>query len=442
MKHSALGVVLVILSSLGTVRPAAADDSSEAQLRFRLGTELTRDGNYSEAVQHFLGSYRLVPNARTVANIVYCYDRLSVQAERARDANAADEHRVQAFNWCDTLERRFSDEEEVLEQLEATCHNLLPQLPILNVETTPPGATLYLARRSLGDVGESPRRVAVGNAHVGEEGTVKVIASLEGYVDAEVDVDVERGEVTPVEIELRPRVGTLHVVSNPPGARVFVEGAAEALGTTPLEVEHPIGRVALRLELDGYVEQERSATIEEGAVASLDVTLRRAASSVAALTVQGTPHDAVVLLDGSEMGTAPLSLGEVSPGRAVLEVRSRGHRSYLGEVLFEAGAATRVSYRLHSDPGALRTALLVAGYGLGGAGAVVAAILGGLATIERNRFFEDPNEASRERLDRANGFALAADALGIASAVVLAGTIIYHLATIPKESSADVRFER
>ncbi len=84
----------------------------------------------------------------------------------------------------------------------------------------------------------------------------------------------------------------------------------------------------------------------------------------------------------------------------------------------------------------------MAGYGLGGAGAVVAAILGGLATIERNRFFEDPNEASRERLDRANGFALAADALGIASAVVLAGTIIYHLATIPKESSADVRFER
>ncbi len=442
MTRSAFGAVLVILLTLGSWLTAFADDSSEAQLRFRLGSELASDGNYAEAIQHFLGAYRLVPNARTVANIIFCYDRLAVQAQRTRDSAAVDENRVQAFNWCDTLERRFGDEPEVVSQLEATCQNLLPQLPVLNVETAPPGATIYLARRSLGDVGVSPRQVAVADMHLAEDGTVKVIASLEGYVDAEVDVSVERGVTTPVEIALRPRVGTLRVESNPPGARVFAEDSTDPLGVTPLEIEHPIGRVSLRLELDGYMELERATRVEEGAVASLEVTMRRAASSIAALTVRGTPHDAIVRLDGNELGDAPVSVGDISPGRAVLEVEADGYRPYRGEVVFEPGAATRVEYELRSDPGVVRTVLLAGGYGVGAATTVVAAILGGLALGERSAFYRDPDIATREQLDRTHGLAITADVLGIVGAVVLAGTIVYHLLTIPRDSTAAVGFER
>jgi hypothetical protein len=237
-------------------------------------------------------------------------------------------------------------------------------------------------------------------------------------------------------------VGTLRVASTPPGARVFVEGESELLGTTPLEAEHPIGAVRLRIEYDGYAEQERSARIEEGAVASLDVTLRRAASTIAALTVRGTPLDALVSLDGNELGRAPVSLGDRSPGRAVLEIEADGYRPYRGEVVFEPGAATRVDFELRSDPGTARTVVLAGGYGLGGVSAIAAAIFGGLAMGERSRFYEDPNIATRDQLDRADSFALTADVLGIAGAVILAGTILYHLVTVPKQSTANVGFER
>jgi len=49
--------------------PALADDASEARLQYELGSELYKQKRFTEALERFIASNRLVPNPNVVFNI-------------------------------------------------------------------------------------------------------------------------------------------------------------------------------------------------------------------------------------------------------------------------------------------------------------------------------------------------------------------------------------
>lgn len=417
-------VVVTVLLSMAALLPgrALADDASEAQLQYELGAELYQQRRYSEALERFLASNRLVPNKNVVFNIAQVYGLLGRHRE--------------AFNWYESFLTEFDVTGEDRAEAERAQAREARRVAVLDVRTTPPDATLYVDRVDLGAVGRSPRRIAV------EPGQRTVIARVEGYRDARSDVDVSAGGTTPVELSLEPILGTLEVSSDPGGAVVFVEGASEPLGTTPFSVERPVGPVRLIARREGFVEQPRSVRVRDGEVTQVTFELVRAAADVAVLSVVTSPSGAVVRLDGETVGEAPLTLGQLPPGARRLTLEAEGREGWETEVLLEPGSATRVDATLVDPSDRPWDGWRWIGYGSGAAAVVAGVVVGIVAAGQRSAFFDDPNPTAADH-DRVQTLNLTADLLMGGGVVVLGTTFILDLLSAPApESTGTVEIGR
>ena len=131
----------------------------------------------------------------------------------------------------------------------------------------------------------------------------------------------------------RVATGTLAINTNPAGAMVKVDG--EPRGVTPVTLALDVG--AHIVELSGAGEPRSiPVTIVAGTQASQYVELQKGGASSGQLEVRTDPAGARVTLDGVSRGTAPLTLGDLSPGAHTVmlagEVGSAKH-----EVKIEAG---------------------------------------------------------------------------------------------------------
>lgn len=97
----------------------------------------------------FLASNRLVPNRNVIFNIARTYEQL----ERAPDAYR---YYVQAAEG--------ETDPAAKKRLEESIARITSQVAILRVETSPPGATIYLARKDLGPRGSAPRTLGPGSS--------------------------------------------------------------------------------------------------------------------------------------------------------------------------------------------------------------------------------------------------------------------------------------
>lgn len=75
---------------------------------------------------------------------------------------------------------------------------------------------------------------------------------------------------TSLKVPLETRSGTVMVRSNPPGAKVFVDGK-EWSETTPAMMSLPVGKHVIELRKEGYRNDTNSVTVRDGAVMNLDV---------------------------------------------------------------------------------------------------------------------------------------------------------------------------
>jgi serine/threonine protein kinase len=161
--------------------------------------------------------------------------------------------------------------------------------------------------------------------------------------------------------------GRLLVRSTPAGALVFVDGTE--YGPTPVAVRalSPGGH-RVRVVRPGYAAAERrvvitasrpsqSVTIElerAGGVAARGADAARPPAAVAgssgrftgALTVVSRPPGATVYLDGSLVGTAPLSLPSVTAGSHAIRLEHDGYRRWTSAIRVVAGQPNRITASL------------------------------------------------------------------------------------------------
>lgn len=410
--------IIVVLTMAGPV--ARADDASEARLQYELGSELYSQRRFAEALERFIASNRLVPNANVVFNIAQTYQLM--------------DRPVEAYNWFETY-LGFTLEDDARRNGEQLRDALVTRVAVVDVRTEPAGATLYVDRRDLGAVGRSPRRVAV------EAGQRRILAALDRYSPAETTVEAVRGRVTTSELTLQPLMGALVVETQPPGATVRAQGRADPLGTTPLSVSVPVDTYQLTIELPGHAPVQREIRVVESAQpTAMSIELTRSAGSAAILSVQGSPVGASVLIDGEEVGTTPLTVPDLQPRRVELEVRAEGHESYSEVVTLEPGGATRLRYELADPSERAWSGWWWLGYGGGAAVFATGAVMGLVASSERSAFFDEP---SSDQYDSVKSLSLAADVLMITGLVTLATTLVIDLLSDPPaESRGRVTLDR
>jgi serine/threonine-protein kinase len=140
----------------------------------------------------------------------------------------------------------------------------------------------------------------------------------------------DRGDVgsgTPVEAApLVEIAGSIQVTTEPPGARVLVNG--EERGTTPLVLEQlALGLYQVRIETGGFQPEELETELtSEAPLSTLNVSLRPepkpqpAQPQPAFFRIRSNPPGAQVVIDGRELGVTPLDRVRVETGSRVVRI--------------------------------------------------------------------------------------------------------------------------
>ena len=113
--------------------------------------------------------------------------------------------------------------------------------------------------------------------------------------------------------------GTLIMTTNPPGAKLFVDGVER--GATPLSVTLKPGTHALELRGDG-APRLMPITVDAGAQVSQYIELPKTAATLGQMQVRTEPAGARISVDGVPRGTSPVTVGELTPGEHAVLLES------------------------------------------------------------------------------------------------------------------------
>jgi outer membrane receptor protein involved in Fe transport len=317
---------LLFLACMVAAPAARADGTAdEADIHFRLGNEHSRKGEHAEALAHFLQSNRLVPNKNVVFNIAATYEAMKRYPDAYRwyvDALAGE-----------TNQRAIAD-------VRAALARVAPNVAVLDVTTSPPGAIIYVDRKDLGSIGVAPRLFAL------PPGKHKVIAELEGHDPAVAEeIEVKQGGETKIALTLQRIVGTVKVAAgDAAGAAVRVDDPdAAPTCTAPCDLSLPPGPHELFFTLAGRQNgRTRVIVPARGAVRAL-VEMRPLTGSLA---VETDERDASVTIDGAPRGKTPAVIANLPSGKHRLRVALRGYAPVEREVEVRPDESTRVTLEL------------------------------------------------------------------------------------------------
>jgi formylglycine-generating enzyme required for sulfatase activity len=181
------------------------------------------------------------------------------------------------------------------------------------------------------------------------QGDYAVTVTAPGYHPEEVTLVVGEADSQTLEITLRPLPGLLDINSTPAGAAVLIDG--EEVGVTPitaLPVE--AGEHQLALAADRYLPLAQALSVTGRQVQQqLELSL---APAWAEISINSTPADATVLMDGEPRGNTPATL-EILQGEHQLLFEKAGFAPLLQDIEVVAGT-----------PQALATVSLVPAAGL------------------------------------------------------------------------------
>ncbi|MEZ4338638.1 MAG: PEGA domain-containing protein [Sandaracinaceae bacterium] len=191
----------------------------------------------------------------------------------------------------------------------------------INIESVPPGATVYLDSTA-SPLGQTP----LHNVRV-ERGTHTLIFQLASHEEARLTVNVARRRET-FRAVLRA-LGTIEVSAgnaNAQGASVSVDGRAigGTLGPTPVRItDLQPGRHQVRVSRQGYNDFEQWVEVGGGQLVRIAAVLEQSAPDTGSILVSG-PSGAPVFMDWAEPRRDTDGDRGVPPGRTAWRSARRG----------------------------------------------------------------------------------------------------------------------
>lgn len=166
--------------------------------------------------------------------------------------------------------------------------------------------------------------LAIGDGRLLLPGDYSLIARRQGYEDLAAPFTVTEADEQIFRFELKRLPGKLTLVSDPPGAEVFVDDNAR--GLTPLtDLELASGPHRLLLRAPRYQAYEAEVLMEGGGVAqTLNAKLE---PGWAPVSIASQPSGAEILVDGTVVGRTPQTF-EVGAGAHELNLRLPGYQAW------------------------------------------------------------------------------------------------------------------
>jgi len=179
----------------------------------------------------------------------------------------------------------------------------------LQVFSEPPGAQIWLD-------GEPTARHTPATLESLSVATHQVQLRRAYYVRADTAVQVRQGETRLLSVTLVQLPAALQLTTDPPGARVYIDGV-QAASVTPGRFEVTAGERAVRFELDGYDAEQVVLQTGPGQERSHSVVLPRQFGWINI----AKPFFGALSVDGEQVIDGPLGIRQLWAGRHVLELR-------------------------------------------------------------------------------------------------------------------------
>jgi outer membrane receptor for ferrienterochelin and colicins len=313
-----IAIVAAFVATVTAAQPAAADGvADEADLQFQIGAEAYTKGDFVGALQHFLASNRLVPNRNVMFNIARAYEQL---------ARYPDAYRY----YTDAL--RGDDGGKLKQDVVAALARLGPKVGLIALESSPPGATVFLDRKDLGSVGTTPIQLGL------KPGTYALVVELPGYEPKSIpNIAIGLGESKPIKVELERILGKVEL-SGPRGTYVRIDDERGASACVlPCTLDLPPGTHIAYFERSGFTVSPQTFTVVARG------TVKASASSVAvvgSLLVSADEPNALIEVDGKALGFTPAVIPNVPIGKRSVRVTLRGYLPIVREVEVRTNAQT------------------------------------------------------------------------------------------------------
>jgi hypothetical protein len=280
--------------------------------------------------------------------------------------------------------------------------------------------------------------IAQGNAplvHTLDEGDYNLTVAHPDYETAQERLRIRPGNVYVVILNMRQGqfTGYFRVVTNPPGAQVFVDNREEgSVGNTPYQNIIPTGRHRIWIEKAGYrgEEEEFEVNVGENVVVRVDLTR----VDFGRIRVVANVRGAHVSIDGNRVGEVPYE-GDVPAGEHRITVGSDGMKDWSEPIVVRNGQLTPIRVRLRpgvNRGGAWATAILS---GVLLTGSLALGIMANHVESDLNRDRRMGLLASDDsRILRGKIFAIGMDvALGLG--LMTAGLAVYYFLRDPTPDS-------
>jgi hypothetical protein len=218
----------------------------------------------------------------------------------------------------------------------------------LTVSSIPSGADIYIDGNYRGETAST-----IGGL---SPGTHTMSLRKAGYHDASSTVSITAGGVTSRSITLqkyqpKPAVGSIEVLSDPPGAVIYLDDNFQ--GTTHTGNPFDITGVApgthiVRLELADYQPVSKTVTVPDGGISPVVVIMTKnipppAPDITGQVYISSSPAGADVYLDNAYKGITPLPLSDVPAGSHAVLLQMSGYTDWKGTTLVTAGQSVTLS---------------------------------------------------------------------------------------------------
>jgi TonB family protein len=243
-----------------------------------------------------------------------------LKAEEKAASDAAEEARVEMQKEIEITRKQTEDEtrKNVLAEVEAERQSKLPGT--LVVATSPSGASVSVD-------GGAPITTPVRLDGVAP-GTHKVQISLAGHATVYMSADIQGSKTADLgTVVLESVLGTLQLSSTPDGLEFYIRPASDPSGkpvksgrapaTFP---DIPFGDYLVTFTRPECRDHVEKATVTKNGVSSVTTTYQDGS-----LELSSDPSGAWVSKDGSQLGTTPLVLHDLTPKKALFELTLPGY---------------------------------------------------------------------------------------------------------------------
>jgi len=146
----------------------------------------------------------------------------------------------------------------------------------------------------------------------------------DGYRTIQTALQVKTGEVVDQKLSMESLSAGLLIVSDPPGADVFINGAKQS-GQTPVVLPLAAGQYNLVLRIQGYAPYSGMAQVKDNVQTQLNATLhQRDLSKMAWADVVSTPSGAEIVVDGTTTSQFSPARVQLPSGKHTITLKMKG----------------------------------------------------------------------------------------------------------------------